>query len=126
MKRLAFVLGALWPMSALACDGTGLPLTSLDQNAPRVEMFLDDMQLAQPFSVKVVVCGDRIIQKLMVDAIMPAHQHGMNYTPTVINLGEGAFRVDGMLFHMPGVWEIQMDLYDQTGVTRYTQTTELQ
>lgn len=126
MKLQAFVLGVLWSGGALACGSTGLALTSLDQDAPHVEIFLDDMQLAQPFSVKVIVCGDKDIQKLVVDAVMPAHQHSMNYTPTVVELGEGAFRVEGMLFHMPGVWEIQMELHDATGITRYTQTTELE
>ncbi|MEO9576153.1 MAG: hypothetical protein ABJ263_12430 [Tateyamaria sp.] len=126
MKLRALALGVLWSGGASACGTDGVPLISSDQDAPHVEMFLDDMQLAQPFSVKVIVCGDKDIHKLVVDAEMPAHQHGMNYIPTVVDLGEGAFRVDGMLFHMPGVWEIQMDLYDQTGITRYTQTTELQ
>lgn len=126
MKLLALLLGTLWTGSALACGTNGLLFTSLDQDAPHVEMFLDDMQLAQPFSAKVIVCGDTHIQKLIVDAIMPAHQHGMNYTPTVVDLGEGAFRVDGLLFHMPGVWEIQMELHDETGVTLHTQTTNLE
>ncbi|MGR3617265.1 MAG: hypothetical protein ACU0BB_14640 [Paracoccaceae bacterium] len=126
MKLQAFILGVLWSGRALACGSTGLALTSLDQDAPHVEIFLDDMQLAQPFSVEVIVCGNKDIQKLVFDAVMPAHQHGMNYTPTVAELGEGTFRVEDMLFHMPGVWEIQMELHDATGVTHYTQTTKLE
>ncbi|WP_319546338.1 hypothetical protein [Ruegeria conchae] len=41
---------------------------------------------------------------------MPAHQHGMNYTPKVTALDGGTFRVDDMLFHMPGLWELQVDV----------------
>ena len=37
---------------------------------------------------------------------MPAHQHGLNYAPEVSALGDGTFRVDGLLFHMPGLWEL--------------------
>lgn len=126
MTKLAFLFGLLWPAGALACETSGLSLISLDQNAPRVEMSLENMQLAQPFSVKIEVCDDIGIKAVSVDAIMPAHQHGLNYSPTVVNLGKGVFRVDGLLFHMPGVWEIQVALTHQTGVTRYTQTTTLQ
>jgi hypothetical protein len=41
---------------------------------------------------------------------MPQHGHGMNVAPTVKRTGEGTFRVDGMLFHMPGYWELYFDL----------------
>jgi hypothetical protein len=125
MTKLAVLFGLLWPVGALACGTTGMPLVSVDKGAPRVEVFLDGMKLAQPFSVGIEVCDDVAVEGVSIDAIMPAHQHGMNYTPTIVDLGEGAFRVDDMLFHMPGEWEIQLELIYGFGVTRYTQTTTL-
>lgn len=55
---------------------------------------------------------------VLVDADMPAHRHGMPTAPVVHALGDGRFRVDGMLFHMPGAWEITIDLVVAASVER--------
>jgi hypothetical protein len=47
---------------------------------------------------------------LRADAAMPQHGHGMNVAPTMKQVAPGAYRVDGMLFHMPGYWELYFDL----------------
>lgn len=44
------------------------------------------------------------------DAAMPHHHHGMNLVPRSERIGPGQFRVTGMLFHMPGYWEIYVDV----------------
>jgi len=56
---------------------------------------------------------------------MPEHHHGMTLKPLVSAIdgpllqdlppghgarGDGRFEVRGMLFHMPGRWEIQFDI----------------
>lgn len=41
---------------------------------------------------------------------MPAHGHGMNYKAEIKALGRGRFQADGLLFHMPGRWEIVFDV----------------
>jgi hypothetical protein len=41
---------------------------------------------------------------------MPEHRHGMNYRPSVKPLGDGRWRVEGLMFHMPGRWELQLDV----------------
>jgi len=48
--------------------------------------------------------------ELAVDAGMPEHGHGMNREPKVKRLGPGHFAVTGMLFHMPGYWELYFDI----------------
>ncbi|MEO1108983.1 MAG: hypothetical protein AAFX90_13795 [Pseudomonadota bacterium] len=80
------------------------------QNAPEVYLSVDEIPLAQPFSILFSICSETAVGQMRVDAIMPAHRHGMNYTPKVTALGGGAFRVDDMLFHMPGLWELQVDV----------------
>ncbi|WP_170560647.1 hypothetical protein [Ruegeria atlantica] len=80
------------------------------QNAPEVYLSVDEIPLAQPFSVLVSICSETAVGQMGVDAIMPAHRHGLNYTPKVTALGGGAFRVDDMLFHMPGLWELQVNV----------------
>lgn len=65
------------------------------------------------FGLDLAVCplGDASLPlALRVDADMPAHRHGMNYRPTVRRLGEGRYRVEGLLFHMAGQWRLSFEL----------------
>ena len=41
---------------------------------------------------------------------MPAHGHGMVREPRTLPAGEGRYRVEGMLFHMPGLWEVEVQV----------------
>lgn len=52
----------------------------------------------------------------IVDAKMPAHGHGMNTQPEVTANGDGTFLAEGMLFHMPGYWQITVDVTGPEGV----------
>ena len=45
-------------------------------------------------------------ENVAVDAWMPEHRHGMNYRPTVTRLAPGRWRAEGLMFHMPGRWEL--------------------
>ena len=76
--------------------------------------------LAAPFALEIVACGPAgpFPGPLEVDADMPAHRHGMNYAPRVAPEGEGRFRVEGMLFHMPGDWRIKFVLRTEAGPVR--------
>ena len=47
---------------------------------------------------------------LAVDAAMPEHGHGMNRVPKITRLEDGHFRVEGLLFHMTGHWELYFDV----------------
>ncbi|TWT40340.1 hypothetical protein RAS1_40480 [Phycisphaerae bacterium RAS1] len=47
---------------------------------------------------------------LNVDADMPEHGHGMNTKPIITRTGPGRFTVGGLLFHMPGYWEVYLDI----------------
>jgi len=58
--------------------------------------------------------------ELSVDAAMPEHGHGMNRVPR-IETGDGHFRAEGLLFHMPGKWELYFDV-TQGAVTERAQT----
>ena len=67
------------------------------------------ISVGRHFALDVETCpraGAAMPAKLVVDATMPAHRHGMNYAPTVTAAGPGRWRVEGLLFHMPGRWEL--------------------
>jgi hypothetical protein len=70
------------------------------------------LEVGQPFMLIMNVCtkAGEPAELVRVDATMPEHKHGMNYAPTIRGLGNGRYRVDGLLFHMPGNWEVAFDV----------------
>ncbi len=48
---------------------------------------------------------------LKVDGGMPRHDHGLPTAPEVTRyLGEGRYLVEGLRFHMPGWWELRLEI----------------
>ena len=76
----------------------------------------DPIPLNEPFTLEVQVLDGRQKKaavadiRLEVSASMPEHRHGMNRRPTVLSQGAGRFTVSGMLFHMPGRWQLYFDV----------------
>jgi hypothetical protein len=72
--------------------------------------------LNEMFTLMIHVYQDADLQRraegvtVEVDAAMPAHHHGMNLSPRVQRMDDGSFRASGMLFHMPGYWEVYVDV----------------
>jgi hypothetical protein len=57
---------------------------------------------------------------------MPEHRHGMNYRPTVVKGGDGVYVAEGMLFHMPGRWQLLFDVERDGRVERLSTDMELE
>lgn len=70
-------------------------------------------QVGTPFDVALKVCSPAgaPVERLSVDATMPAHKHGMNYAPQLTKTAEDAYMAAGFLFHMPGVWRVTVSVY---------------
>jgi hypothetical protein len=71
--------------------------------------------LNEHFKIEVQVTPSAKDQKAIeieVDADMPAHGHGINTAPTIKNVGDGKFTIEGLLFHMKGDWELYVDILD--------------
>ncbi|HEV7822682.1 MAG TPA: FixH family protein [Burkholderiales bacterium] len=69
--------------------------------------------VGQHFSLEMAVCangGAPPPESIGVDAQMPEHRHGMNYKASVKPSAGGRYRADGLMFHMPGRWEIIFEL----------------
>lgn len=67
------------------------------------------LAVARHFTLLFAVCDSRGATKpesVAIEATMPAHGHGMNYRPNVVALGNGRYRAEGLMFHMPGEWEL--------------------
>lgn len=77
----------------------------------------DPIPMNEPFSLDVTVRPsaensgmDLADLSFSADAAMPAHAHGMTTRARATPLGDGRYRVDGMLFHMPGHWQLYFDI----------------
>ncbi len=70
-------------------------------------------KVGSPFDVELKVCnsGNHTVDRLAVDATMPAHKHGMNYQPLLNKTAYGSYKATGFLFHMRGVWQITVSVY---------------
>lgn len=94
----------------------GMPMTSTGpgQFLSAVRLVPAGIKVGAPFAVDVRVCSpdNARIERLVIDAHMPAHRHGMNYRPEVTAKGEGVYEARGFLFHMPGKWEIMLSVTD--------------
>jgi hypothetical protein len=69
--------------------------------------------VGEHFTLEVAVCGKNGApppDSIQLDAHMPAHRHGMNYVPTVRRTSTNRWHADGLMFHMPGLWEFRFDL----------------
>ncbi len=87
----------------------------------------ETLPLNEPFSIVVRLyrpeTGVRIEDsavRIEADADMPAHRHGMVRVPKVTKTGPGEFRVDGMMMHMPGYWQLYVDVIHD-GITERAQ-----
>jgi hypothetical protein len=70
------------------------------------------IQVGEPFSLLFNVCtkSNNPAELVAVDARMPDHKHGMNYRPTIRAGGRRPLSRRGMVFHMPGRWELSIDV----------------
>lgn len=70
--------------------------------------------VGRPFAIEFALCprggAPAAIDRVKVDAWMPAHRHGMNYAPTLGGAPGGPMRAEGLLFHMPGAWQVVFEL----------------
>lgn len=90
-----------------------------------IDLDPDSIQLGKPFSFNARFCPKHSIKpdRVVADATMPAHKHGMNYTPTVtLDETSGLYHVENFVFHMPGEWEITVSAYAGEEATHYVHT----
>ena len=72
------------------------------------------------FSIRFRLCGPPV-DRVKVRGWMPDHRHGMNYRPAVTLNGLSG-TAEGLMFHMPGRWQLILDVRGAAG--RETLTAE--
>jgi hypothetical protein len=106
-------LAALCAAVALPAAACPLPGTPLQGDAVQIAWQVPGaaIEVGRHFVLDVQLCpAGAVLQR--VDATMPEHRHGMNYRPSLQSLGGGRWRAEGLMFHMPGRWELRFDVTD--------------
>lgn len=70
------------------------------------------------FSVRFRLCGPPV-RRVRVRGWMPVHRHGMNYRPGVSLTGLSG-TAEGLLFHMPGRWQLILEIAGAAGREKLT------
>ena len=76
----------------------------------------DPIPRGLPFDVLVTVepkGASRGPLEVLIDARMPEHFHGMNRLCTTRRVDPTSWRGEGLLFHMPGHWELDIDISEE-------------
>lgn len=115
---LAGLAAAAFSMSAQAATACGAELHGAqklesDRYALVYRMLPAKLAVGKHFALEFVVCpkgGNAAPSGVVVDAFMPEHGHGMNYKATVKRTGGARYRADGLMFHMPGRWDLAFEL----------------
>ena len=78
------------------------------------------IEVGAPFSLILNICTkkNQPAELVALEATMPEHKHGMNYKPTIVAGKDGRYRADGLLFHMPGRWELNFDVRSGAEIER--------
>ena len=87
------------------------------------------IEIGQHFTVEALVCPTPPIGAaagFMVDARMPEHRHGMNYRARVFRKPDGIYVAEGLLFHMPGLWQLMFDVERGGRMERLTTDIDLE
>ena len=134
MKRLlcAAALALALPLGqALACgENLGAQARRIDaaQFQLAYRLLPDPVPVGQHFAIEIVLCpkgAATLPAELRVDATMPEHKHGMNYRPSVKAVSPGQYRAEGLMFHMPGRWELVFELRGSGAPQRLTQSLQI-
>ena len=88
------------------------------------------LPVSEPFSVEVRVVDANGARpdggiEIFLDAEMPHHGHGMNVVPRVTERDE-SWLVEGVLMHMPGRWELSVDVIGEDETERAQWTVQLE
>jgi hypothetical protein len=125
-------LGLLAAGPALACGealGAGAQRLDSAQFQLAYKPTPAPIPVGRHFAIDFVLCprdGAAPPAEVRVDATMPEHKHGMNYRPSVKALAPGQYRAEGLMFHMPGRWELVFELRGAgTSPLRLTQSLQV-
>lgn len=105
---LILVAGLSGP--GFACGTGGSQMVAKEPTDLQIFATLEPINVSKPFGLDLILCGDATDLTVEADAWMPRHKHGMNYAPVVHAEGDGKFNVSNLVFHMPGLWQVRVEV----------------
>jgi hypothetical protein len=126
---LTFAL-ALYAQPASACppESEGFARLATPEAEIAYRWNPERIKVGHFFEAEVVACrvpGAGAVSRIVIDAQMPAHGHGMNYRPKGAQLAPGRFRFTGLMLHMAGQWQLTFDIYQGETRTRLSRPLDL-
>ena len=112
MRWLTSLLLAGLATPAFACGDGGTQMVSEQKSDLKILAMLEPVTVSKPFALDLTICGNNAPLSVEADAWMPRHKHGMNYAPVVTPQGGGKYAVSNMVFHMPGLWQVRVNVRD--------------
>jgi hypothetical protein len=111
MMRVTLAAAALLLSAVLPATACPLPAPTMKTENVQAAWSVESgpIVVGRHFAIEVKLCPAGAVLT-RADASMPEHRHGMNYRPSLKRLGDGRWRVEGLMFHMPGRWELQLDV----------------
>ena len=114
MKRLApLILAPALLGPAQACELSGAETVDLGDGMILLHRTGNQPPVAgRHFTLQFRICrGGKTLKpdRFKIDAKMPAHNHGMNYRVAIDTALDGHIEASGLLFHMPGHWQVRVD-----------------
>ena len=118
IASVALAALAVAVLPAWACGGSLGATTKRIESAQWLLVYRstpEPIPVGRHFVLDIELCpraGAALPVELRVDAQMPEHRHGMNYRPSIVSPRAGLYRAEGLMFHMPGRWELVFELRD--------------
>jgi hypothetical protein len=65
------------------------------------------------FELNIIACqeSEPFVGQIKASAVMPAHNHGMNYQPNITMKSPGQYIGTGFVFHMLGTWRLKLNFF---------------
>lgn len=115
LALLGLVLGPV-----VACELEGAERKELQQGMTLFHRVKSPpLELAQHFAMQFRVCRQGVpvtVSRFKLDAVMPAHNHGMNYRASIVIGAGGLIEASGLMFHMPGRWQLLVDFASEDAI----------
>ena len=122
---IAFWVGQAASAAAADCSQVhGVAMTPETETAGLTAYVVTDpssIPIGRPFRATVSICSpsDTVVDRFEIDATMPRHRHGMNYTPKVTSGDDRTYTATGLFFHMPGLWRIAVTVRSKAKSVRF-------
>ena len=126
MRWSAALLLASLSTPVFACGDGGSQMVAEKANDLKVFAELEPITVSKPFALDLILCGSGDKLSVEADAWMPRHKHGMNYAPVVTSQGDGRYAVSNMVFHMPGLWQVRVNVRGQDDAQPLTYLLDVQ